>query len=67
MINHQSMFDQVDHESRAFACLIHSIDGEENTDLSDDGLDTLIDKLPKIEKVEIRDIINQVKKKLSQN
>ncbi len=67
MLNHQSMIDQIDHLSRAFASIVHSIDNEKNEDLSDEGLDLLIEKIPQIESREMRNIIDKVKKNLNTN
>lgn len=48
----------------AFAALIHSIDGEVVTDLSDDNLKGLLSKLNKVKHSTIIDFIMKVKKKL---
>lgn len=37
--------NEINVEHLSFACLIHSIDGEENTDLSEDALNTVLKKL----------------------
>ena len=67
IINHQSLIHEVNHESRAFASIIYSIDDDVNNDLSDDGLDHFIEKLPKIQSSEVKEIIGMVKKNLKMN
>lgn len=48
----------------AFAALIHSIDGKEVTDLSDDGLKTLLQDIREIKHSAITDFLVWLKKKL---
>lgn len=48
----------------AFAALIHSIDGKEVTDLSDDGLKTLLQDIREIKHSAITDFLARLKKKL---
>ena len=48
----------------AFAALIHSIDGKEVTDLSDDGLKTLLQDIREIKHSAITDCLAWLKKKL---
>lgn len=48
----------------AFAALIHSIDGKEVTDLSDDGLKTLLQDIREIKHSAIVDFLTWLKKKL---
>lgn len=48
----------------AFAALIHSIDGKEVTDLSDDGLKTLLQDIREIKHSAITDFLMWLKKKL---
>jgi len=48
----------------AFAALIHSIDGEAVTDLSDDNLKSILDKLNEVKHSKIVDFLIWLKKKL---
>lgn len=48
----------------AFACLIHSLDGEVNEDLSDESLKRILSKLEDIPIGEFESIIDESKKKL---
>lgn len=48
----------------AFAALIHSIDGERVTDLSDDNLKSILDKINEIKHSVITDFLMWLKKKL---
>lgn len=48
----------------AFAALIHSVDGKEVTDLSDDGLKTLLQDIREIKHSAITDFLAWLKKKL---
>lgn len=48
----------------AFAALIHSIDGKELTDLSDDGLKEVLNRIKKIKHSKIIEFLYSLKKKL---
>ncbi len=48
----------------AFAALIHSIDGKELTDLSDDGLKEVLSEIKKIKHSKIIEFLYSLKKKL---
>ncbi len=49
----------------AFAALIHSVDGKEVNDLSDDGLKKLLQDLKKIKHSKVVDFLLQLKKKVT--
>lgn len=51
----------------AFAALVHSIDGKEITDLSDDGLKRVLDDIKAISHSTVVDFLIWVKKKLLKN
>lgn len=51
----------------AFAALIHSVDGKEVTDLSDDGLKTLLQGIKEIKHSVVVDFLSWLKKKLRPN
>lgn len=51
----------------AFAALIHSVDGKEVTDLSDDGLKTLLQDIKEIKHSVVVDFLMWLKKKLRPN
>lgn len=51
----------------AFATLIHSVDGKEVTDLSDDGLKTLLQGIKEIKHSVVVDFLSWLKKKLRPN
>lgn len=51
----------------AFAALIHSIDGKELTDLSDDGLKEVLSEIKKIKHSKIIEFLYSLKKKLHLN
>lgn len=55
---------EVSPKNLAFAALIHTLDGEENTDLSDESLKALIAKLSDVTVGELDTIIDESKKKL---
>lgn len=51
----------------AFAALIHSVDGKELTDLSDDGLKEVLNEIKKIKHSKIIEFLYGLKKKLRLN
>lgn len=55
---------EISPQYMAFAALIHSIDGKPFTDLSDDNLKSIVEKLQKAPHYMIIDFLNWVKKKL---
>lgn len=58
--------EMFDPQSFAFACLIHSIDGNERTDLTEDGLKETLDLIKdKVTKEEIIEKVYEVKKKIT--
>lgn len=64
----QSMYmvnSEISPKYLAFAALIHSIDGEEVSDLSDDGLKNVLAKLKEIKHSKIIDFLVWLKKKVT--
>lgn len=59
------MENNVNTDLMAFACLIHSIDGEPVTDLSDSNLKVIIDSLKEEKFSVIKKLLEAVKKKLT--
>lgn len=55
---------EVSPKNLAFAALIHTLDGEENTDLSDESLKALMAKLSDVTVGELDTVIDESKKKL---
>lgn len=56
---------EVSPKHLAFAALIHSINGKELTDLSDEGLKEALDKLKRSKRSAVIDFLLQLKKKIS--
>lgn len=66
----QSMYmvnSEISPKYLAFAALIHSIDGREVTDLSDDGLKALLEEIKQIKHSKVIDFLFWLKKKLQRN
>lgn len=66
----QSMYmvnSEISPKYLAFAALIHSIDGKEVTDLSDDGLKALLEEIKQIKHSKVIDFLFWLKKKLQRN
>lgn len=66
----QSMYminSEISPKYLAFAALIHSIDGKEVTDLSDDGLKALLEEIKHIKHSKVIEFLFWLKKKLQRN
>lgn len=66
----QSMYminSEISPKYLAFAALIHSIDGKEVTDLSDDGLKALLEEIKQIKHSKVIEFLFWLKKKLQRN
>lgn len=66
----QSMYmvnSEISPKYLAFAALIHSIDGKEVTDLSDDGLKALLEEIKQIKHSKVIEFLFWLKKKLLRN
>ena len=66
----QSMYminSEISPKYLAFAALIHSIDGKEVTDLSDDGLKALLEEIKQIKHSKVIEFLFWLKKKLRRN
>ena len=66
----QSMYmvnSEISPKYLAFASLIHSIDGKEVTDLSDDGLKALLEEIKQIKHSKVIEFLFWLKKKLQRN
>lgn len=66
----QSMYmvnSEISPKYLAFAALIHSIDGKEVTDLSDDGLKALLEEIKQIKHSKVVEFLFWLKKKLLRN
>jgi hypothetical protein len=64
----QSMYmvnNEISPKYLAFAALVHSIDGEEAKDLSDDGLKNMLERLKEIKHSRIIDFLAWLKKKVA--
>lgn len=55
---------EISPKNLAFAALIHSVDGKEVTDLSDDGLKSLLAELGKVKQSALSRLLDEVKKKV---
>jgi hypothetical protein len=64
-----STVQEVRYDSLAFACLLHSIDGERVQDYSSDGLTAMITRLSGegLSNEKVEDILAEVKKNLTPN
>lgn len=67
--NFHLMLEEVNIESMAFACLIHSMDGTEITDTSEDGLKVIVELLSEygLTQKEVESHNSEVKKKSKRN
>ena len=66
----QSMYmvnSEISPKYLAFAALIHSIDGKEVSDLSDDGLKALLEEIKQIKHSKVIEFLFWLKKKLQRN
>ena len=66
----QSMYmvnSEISPKYLAFAALIHSIDGKEVTDLSDDGLKALLEEIKHIKHSKVIEFLFWLKKKMQRN
>lgn len=60
------MLNRIDIKSLAFGCLVHSIDGEEIADYSENSLNDITERIGSIglNRGELEDILSDLKKKL---
>lgn len=58
------IYDELSPKHLAFCALVKSIDGNEVTDISDDGLQSLLKKFADVPQNEITDLLESVKKKI---
>jgi hypothetical protein len=63
--NMHLIVEKISPKYLAFAALIHSIDGKEQTDLSDTGLKEILSQLSKVQHSFVVDLLIWLKKKLS--
>ena len=57
--------EQIDTQCVAFACLVHSINGDEITDISDENLIKISKRITKnVRRVEALQVLEEIKKKL---
>lgn len=62
------ILEHIDTQSIAFACLVHSINGDEITDLSDESLKNISKRITRAGKrVKILELVSEIKKKLKKN
>lgn len=59
------ILEQIDTQSIAFACLVHSINGQLVTDISDDNLKAISERITRnIKRSEVLNLVQTIKKKL---
>ena len=59
------ILEQIDTQSISFACLVHSINGQEIKDLSDENLKKVSSRITKsVKRAEVLNLVQSIKKKL---